>query len=44
MLEDGEVPLTVGKSFIAPAGTMHSLRSDDELYVTAFLIPVVDNE
>ena len=44
VLEDGEVPLTVGKSFIAPAGTMHSLRSDDELYVTAFLIPVVDNE
>ena len=42
VLENGEVKLTVGKSFIAPAGVMHSLRSDGDLYVTAFLIPVVD--
>lgn len=42
VLEDGEVELNVGKAFIAPAGTMHSLRSDGDLYVTAFLVPVVD--
>jgi len=42
VFEDGEVRLTVGKSFVATAGTMHSLRSENELYVTAFLIPVVD--
>lgn len=42
VLEDGEVELGVGTSFIVPAGTMHSLRSDGELYVSAFLVPVVD--
>lgn len=40
VLADGEVELQVGDAFIAPAGTMHSLRSDGDLYVTAFLIPV----
>ena len=39
VLEDGEVPLKVGKAFIVLAGTMHALRSDDDLYVTSFLIP-----
>lgn len=42
VLEDGEVVLNVGDSFIAPAGTMHSLRSEGDLYVTAFLVPVAD--
>ena len=42
VMENGEVKLTVGKAFIAPAGMMHSLRSDGDLYVAAFLIPVVD--
>ncbi|WFD11912.1 helix-turn-helix domain-containing protein [Tepidibacter hydrothermalis] len=42
VLEDGEVELNVGKTFIAPAGTIHSLRSECDLYVTAFLVPVVD--
>jgi len=37
---DKEVKLQVGDVFVAPAGIMHTLRSDDELYVTAFLIPV----
>ena len=37
------VELSAGKSFIAPAGTMHSLRSDGDLYVSAFLVPVVDD-
>ena len=41
VLEDGEEELTVGKVFIAPAGVMHSVRSDSEIYVTAFLVPVV---
>lgn len=42
VLEYGEVELTVGKLFMAPAGTMHSLRSEGDLYVTAFLVPIVD--
>jgi len=41
VLEDGETELTVGKVFIAPAGAMHSVRSDSELYVAAILVPVV---
>jgi mannose-6-phosphate isomerase-like protein (cupin superfamily) len=41
VLEDSEVPLIPGKAFIVPAETMHALRSDDNLYVTSFLIPVV---
>lgn len=40
ILEDTEVELQVGDVFIAPAGQLHSLRSDVDLYVTAFLIPV----
>jgi len=43
VLEDTEVELSVGVSFTVPAGTMHSVRSDEEVYVAAFLIPVVDN-
>ena len=42
VLEDGEVGLSVGKAFIAPAKTLHSLRSDGDLYVSAFLVPVVE--
>jgi len=41
VLEGGEMEFTVGKVFIAPAGVMHSVRSDSEIYVTAFLVPVV---
>ena len=44
VLEDGETALTVGKAFIVPAGVMHSLRSDTELYVGSFLVPVVAQE
>ena len=43
VLEDSEIELNVGVSFTVPAGTMHSVRSDGELYVTAFLVPVVDD-
>ncbi|MBB6624897.1 cupin domain-containing protein [Clostridium gasigenes] len=42
VLENSEVELTVGKIFIVPAGEMHALKSDSNLYVTAFLIPVVE--
>jgi mannose-6-phosphate isomerase-like protein (cupin superfamily) len=43
VLEDSEIELTVGTSFTVPAGTMHSVRSDEEVYVAAFLVPVVDD-
>lgn len=39
VLENTEVELTVGKAFIVPAGIMHSLRTDSELFVASFLIP-----
>ena len=42
VLENGEVELTVGNSFIVPAGVMHSLRSEGDFYVSSFLVPVVD--
>ena len=42
VLEDGEVELNVGESFIVRAGIMHSLRSEGDLYVSSFLVPVVD--
>lgn len=41
VLENGDVELTVGKAFIVPAGTMHALKSDSDLYVSSFLIPKV---
>jgi mannose-6-phosphate isomerase-like protein (cupin superfamily) len=40
--EGDEVELKVGDSFVATAGTLHSLRSDGDLYVGAFLVPVLD--
>lgn len=42
VLEDRELELTVGKAFIVPAGAMHSLRTDDNIYLTSFLIPVIE--
>ena len=43
VLENSEIELNVGSAFIAQAGTLHSLRSEGDLYVTAVLIPVVDD-
>lgn len=43
ILEDRDVELTVGRAFIVPAGVMHSLRTDGDLYVSSFLVPVVDD-
>ena len=40
ILEDGEMKLNVGDTFVVPAGTMHSMRSDEDLYVASILIPV----
>ncbi len=37
----GETALTVGETFVARAGTMHSVKSDDEMVLVATLIPVV---
>lgn len=42
VLEDTEIELTVGKEFIVKSGIMHSLRSDGNLFVTSFLIPVIE--
>lgn len=42
VLEDREIKLTVGKEFIVRAGEMHALRTDSNLYVTSFLVPVVE--
>jgi len=38
--EDREVPLAQGEVFVAPAGMMHSLRTDETLIVVSVLIPV----
>ena len=43
VLEDSEVELTVGKAFIVPAGTKHSLKTDEDLFVSSFLVPIVDD-
>ncbi len=42
VLEGGEEELAVGKTFIVSAGTTHSLRSEGDLYVSSFLVPVVE--
>ena len=39
VLEDSEVSLSVGEAFIVPAGVLHSLRTDGDLFVSSFLIP-----
>jgi mannose-6-phosphate isomerase-like protein (cupin superfamily) len=43
VLEDSEVELSIGKEFIVKSGVMHSLRSDGDLYVASFLVPVVED-
>ncbi len=39
--EDGDEMLAVNQTFIVKAGTMHSLRTEGDLYVASFLIPIV---
>jgi quercetin dioxygenase-like cupin family protein len=42
VLDDKEVELTTGKEFIVPAGVMHSLKTDSDLYVASFLVPLFE--
>ncbi len=42
VLEGGKVELAVGKAFIVPAGTLHSMETDSDIYVSSFLIPVAE--
>ena len=42
VLEGSEVELAVGKEFIVPAGEMHALRTNSDLYVASFLVPVIE--
>ena len=44
VLENEEIRLTEGKVFIVQAGTMHALRTDSNLLVASFLMPVVEGE
>ena len=44
VLENEEMLLTPGKVFIVPAGIMHALRSERNLYVSSFLIPVLSGQ
>jgi mannose-6-phosphate isomerase-like protein (cupin superfamily) len=41
VLENKEEELNVGNAFIVRAGTLHSLRTNGDLVVGSFLIPVV---
>lgn len=42
VLENEEQELSVGKVFIVKESTMHSLRTDSDLWVASFLIPVLE--
>ncbi len=42
VLETEEKELSVGEVFVVKENTLHALRSDDEMWVASFLIPVVD--
>jgi quercetin dioxygenase-like cupin family protein len=44
VLENEEIELTEGKVFVVPFGTLHSLRTDSNLWVSSFLIPVLVEE
>jgi mannose-6-phosphate isomerase-like protein (cupin superfamily) len=41
VLENKEIELKEGAVFVVPAGTMHALRTNCNLLVTSFLIPVL---
>ena len=44
VLENEEIKLTEGKVFVVPSGTMHALRTESNLWVTSFLIPVLSQD
>jgi len=41
VLENEEKELTVGSAFIVKENIMHTLRTESEMWVTSFLIPVL---
>ncbi len=41
VLEDKNIALHVGQTFIVPAGVMHSLKTEGDLYVASFLVPKI---
>ncbi len=43
VLEESEIELSEGKVFVVPSGTMHSLRTENNLWVSSFLIPVISD-
>jgi oxalate decarboxylase/phosphoglucose isomerase-like protein (cupin superfamily) len=42
ILADQQIPLQPGQTFIVPASTMHTVRTDSDLYVASFLVPISD--
>jgi quercetin dioxygenase-like cupin family protein len=44
VLEDEEIEMAAGSVFNVPAGTMHALRTNSNLWVSSFLIPVLQSE
>ncbi len=39
VLDSEEIQMNVGDTLVAPAGSMHTLKTESDLYVTALLIP-----
>jgi len=44
VLENTEIELTIGKVFLVPVQTLHALRTDSDLWISSFLIPVLVDE
>ncbi|MGV8963101.1 MAG: cupin domain-containing protein [Candidatus Saccharimonadaceae bacterium] len=42
VLENEEKELNVGDAFIVKENTMQALRSESEMWVASFLIPIID--
>jgi quercetin dioxygenase-like cupin family protein len=40
ILADQQIPLHPGQTFVVPASTMHTVRTDSDLYVASFLVPI----
>jgi mannose-6-phosphate isomerase-like protein (cupin superfamily) len=43
VLGEKEIPLAPGTAFVVPAGTLHTLRADGDLYVASSLFPMADD-
>lgn len=44
VLENEVIELSEGRVFIVPANSMHALRTETDLWVSSFLIPVLIEE